>query len=91
MNSDADIVYLSLPNSMHFPWSKNIKKLGYHLIVDKPITTKVGELNQLIRIAKRKKLLLTEATFNYHNQFEFVKKFIGKLNNIEQVQVYQTF
>lgn len=87
-HSGADIVYLSLPNSMHFSWSKKILKLGYHLIVDKPITTKVGELNLLMRIAKKKKLLLTEATFfNYHRQFGFVKNFVGKLNNIEQVFV----
>ena len=87
-HSGADIVYLSLPNSMHYRWSKKILKFGYHLIVDKPITTKAGELNQLTRIAKRKKLLLTEATFfNYHKQFEFVKKFIGKLSYIEQVFV----
>ena len=86
--SGADIVYLSLPNSMHFSWSKKILKLGYHLIVDKPITTKSGELNQLIKIAKKKNLLLSEATFfNYHNQFGFVKKFIGKLSHIEKVFV----
>ena len=84
--SRANIVFLSLPNSMHFYWSKKILKLGFHLIVDKPITTKIGELNQLISIARKKKLLLTEATFfNYHKQFKFLKKFVGKLNNIEQV------
>ena len=71
--SHANIVFLSLPNSMHFYWSKKILKSGFHLIVDKPITTKVGELDQLISIAKKKKLLLTEATFfNYHEQFDFV-------------------
>jgi len=86
--SGADIVYLSLPNSMHFRWSKKILKSGFHLIVDKPITTKIDQLNYLISIAKRKKLLLTEATyFNYHRQFEIIQRFIGKLSNIEQVFV----
>jgi predicted dehydrogenase len=86
--SNADIVYLSLPNSMHFYWSKKILNSGFHLIVDKPITTKIEELNKLIEIAKKKNLLLTEATFfNYHRQFKFVKNFIGKLSNIEQVFV----
>jgi predicted dehydrogenase len=86
--SGADIVYLSLPNSMHFHWSKKVLNSGFHLIVDKPITTKIGELNQLIKIAKRKQLLLTEATFfNYHQQFELIKKYIGNLTNIEQIFV----
>ncbi len=87
-HSDANIVYLSLPNSMHFYWSEKILNLGFHLIVDKPITTKIGQLKHLIKIAKKNKLLLTEATFfNYHAQFELAKKHIGKLQNIEQIYV----
>ena len=86
--SGADIVYLSLPNSMHFNWSKKVLNSGFHLIVDKPITTRTGELNHLIKIAKKKQLLLTEATFfNYHKQFELTKKYIGNLSNIEQIFV----
>ena len=86
--SGADIVYLSLPNSMHFNWSKKVLNSGLHLIVDKPITTKMDQLNQLIKIAKKKQLLLSEAIFfNYHKQFEILKKYIGNLSNIEQIFV----
>ncbi len=86
--SGADIVYLSLPNSMHFNWSKKVLNSGFHLIVDKPITTRTGELNHLIKIAKKKQLLLSEATFfNYHKQFELIKKYIRNLSNIEQIFV----
>ena len=86
--SGADIVYLSLPNSMHFSWSKKVLNSGFHLIVDKPITTRIGELNHLLKIAKRKQLLISEATFfNYHNQFELIKQYIGNLSNIEQIFV----
>jgi NDP-hexose-3-ketoreductase len=86
--SGADIVYLSLPNSMHFSWSKKVLNSGFHLIVDKPITTKKGQLNYLIRIAKKNQLLLSEAIFfNYHKQFELIKKYISNLNNIKQIFV----
>ncbi len=84
--SHANIVFLSLPNSLHFYWSKKILKSGFHLIVDKPITTRIGELDQLISIAKKRKLLLSEATyFNYHKQFEFLKKSVGNLKNVKHV------
>ena len=87
-NSDASLVYLSLPNSMHFSWAKEVLKNGYHLLVDKPITTKLGELKQLMSIANKKKLLLSEAVFyNYHDQFGYIKKFCGNLKNIEQLFV----
>ena len=84
--SYANIVLLSLPNSLHFYWSKKILESGFHLIVDKPITTRVGELDQLITIARKKKLLLSEATFfNYHKQFKFLEKSVGNLKNVEHV------
>ncbi len=86
--SGADIVYLSVPNSMHFSLAKKILKYGYHLIVDKPITTNLGEVKKLISIANKNKLLISEAVFyNYHNQFDYLIKFCGNLKNIEQIFV----
>ena len=86
--SDAEIVYLSLPNSMHFKWAKKILINGYHLLVDKPITTKFGQLKNLIKISNKNKLLISEAVFfSYHNQFNYIKKFCGNLKNIEQLFV----
>ena len=86
--SGADIVYLSVPNSMHFNLAKKILNYGYHLIVDKPITTNRGELKKLIRIANKNNLMLSEAVFyNYHNQFNYLKKFCGNLKKIEQIFV----
>ncbi len=86
--SDANIVFISLPNSLHYYWSKQALLNGYHLIVDKPITVKRGQLKKLINIAKKKNLLISEATyFNYHKQFEFIRKKCGNFDNIEQILV----
>ena len=86
--SKADLVYLSIPNSMHFKLAKKILNYGYHLIVDKPITTNRGELKKLIGIANKNNLMLSEAVFyNYHSQFNYLKKFCGNLKKIEQIFV----
>jgi len=86
--SEADLVYLSIPNSMHFNLAKKILNYGYHLIVDKPITTNHGEIKKLISIANKNNLMLSEAVFyNYHNQFNYLKKFCGNLKKIEQIFV----
>ena len=86
--SEADLVYLSIPNSMHFNLAKKILNYGYHLIVDKPITTNRGEIKKLISIANKNNLMLSEAVFyNYHNQFNYLKKFCGNLKKIEQIFV----
>lgn len=77
-NSDANIVYISLPNSLHYNWAKKALLNGYHVIVDKPICYKVFETKELIKIAKLKKKLLSEAIFfNYHKQLQKVKKILS--------------
>jgi NDP-hexose-3-ketoreductase len=75
LNSGANIVYISLPNSMHFYWAKKAILLGYHVIIDKPICYKLSETRKLIALAKKKRKLLSEAIFfNYHEQ---IKKVVG--------------
>ena len=69
-NSDAKIVYISLPNSMHFLWAKNFLKKNFHVIVDKPICKNIKQMNELLKLSNKKKLLISESIFfYYHRQF----------------------
>ena len=54
-NSDAKIVYISLPNSLHFIWSMRALNKGFHTLVDKPATINLKQLYRLIKIAKKRK------------------------------------
>jgi len=86
--SDADIAYISLPNSLHYYWTLKSLKAGYHVIVDKPICATKNELENLISFAKKNKKLLAEATFfNYHKQIDLTKNKIGDLKNIKHIHV----
>ena len=87
-NSEANLVYISLPNSLHYMWAKKALLLGYHVIIDKPICYKLSETRELINLAKRKKKLLSEAIlYNYHNQINQAIKIAGGKNKINHVQV----
>ena len=37
-HSNADLVYISLPNAFHYYWAKKALNKNYHVIVDKPIS-----------------------------------------------------
>ena len=50
-NSGANLVYISLPNSLHYYWAKKALLLGYHVIIDKPICYKISETRELINLA----------------------------------------
>jgi NDP-hexose-3-ketoreductase len=87
-NSGANIVYISLPNALHFMWAKKALLMGYHVIIDKPFCYKFSETKELIKIAKKRKKLLSEAIFyNHHAQINKVIKLVGSKKNINKINV----
>lgn len=74
----AKIIYISLVNSKHFLWAKKALEANKHVIVDKPLTLNFKNSKELIDLAKKKKLIIQEATVFYlHNQFKTVLKKIN--------------
>ena len=84
-----DLIYISLTNHLHFKFAKLFLKKGYNVVVDKPITESLIKTRELIKIAKSKRLLLSEATlFNYHVVFQQIIKMIGGREKLEFLQSY---
>ena len=84
--SEADIVYISLPNSLHYKWAKKALNNGYHVIVDKPLCENFNKVKNLISIAKKNKRLLTEAIFfDYHAQISTALKLSGGVEKIKYI------
>ena len=82
-----NIIYVSLINSLHFKYAKILLKKGFNVIVDKPIACSLKKTKELLKIAKKKNLLLAEATlFNYHKVFYKMIKLCKGENNIMHIQ-----
>ena len=87
INSKPNIVYISLINKLHLKFAKFALEKNCNVIVDKPITKNFKLAKQLVEIAKKKKLLLAEATiFNYHSVYKKIIKIIGGINEITHIQ-----
>ena len=85
-NSRANLVYISLPNSLHYFWAKKALNNNYHVVVDKPLCENFLKTKKLLSLAKKKRKLLSEATFfNYHRQFNQAVKLIGGINKLIHV------
>ena len=70
------LIYNATPPKFHFSTSKLILSRGYNLIVEKPICLNAYQLNKLIHIAKKKKLIVFEnMMYFYTEQFLFFKNF----------------
>ena len=82
-----DIVYISLPNSLHYQWGKFTLKNKIHLIIDKPICLKESHVKNLIKLASKNDVLVAESTiFTYHPQIEKSLKLIGGFDKIQKIQ-----
>jgi D-xylose 1-dehydrogenase (NADP+, D-xylono-1,5-lactone-forming) len=64
---DIDAVYISLPNTMHCPWSIRALEAGKHVLCEKPLSRDVGEVEAAFDASERTGYLLSEAFMYRHN------------------------
>jgi predicted dehydrogenase len=82
----ANLVYVSTTNHSHFFWAMESLKAGFHTIIDKPATLRLQETEDLIRMAKGKRLLLSESiVYTYHPQLEMVIELLRRENTEARV------
>ncbi|MGK9052050.1 Gfo/Idh/MocA family protein [Neorhizobium petrolearium] len=57
----VDAVYIPLPTSQHVEWSVKAAEAGKHVLAEKPIALKAGEIETLIAARDRHGVLISEA------------------------------
>ena len=76
---DIDVIYNSLPNSLHAEWSVKAMLLGKHVLCEKPIATNTAEMDRIIAVAQQTGRVITEAfMYRHHPQTLLVKKQIDE-------------
>ena len=51
-NSDVDVVYIVLPNSMHLEFTERAAAAGKHVLCEKPMATSVAEAERMIKVCR---------------------------------------
>jgi len=88
---DIDIIYIALPNSLHHEWIiKSIKK-EKNILVEKPATLNLSQMQDVQNKLLNKNLLFTEAfMYRYHPQIiKVIKLILG--NAIGQLISMESF
>ncbi len=86
---DIDIVYIALPNSLHYEWILKCIKEGKKVLCEKPATVNFSQIKKIKEAILKKKLLFAEALmYRYHPQIIKVMELIneneiGKLISME--------
>ncbi|KAI0636110.1 NAD-P-binding protein [Trametes polyzona] len=85
---EIDVVYIALPNALHFEWAIRTLNAGKHALIEKPIADTADEARQIFALAERKGLVALEAIhFTFHPSTQRVKAIIdsGELGKVKSV------
>ncbi len=58
---DVDVVYISLPNNLHAPWSIKCAEAGKHILCEKPMAMTGAEAETVINTVRRHDVFFMEA------------------------------
>ena len=89
-DDETDIIYITTPHNTHIKFMIEALKNGKHVLCEKSITLNSEELEEAVKLAKEKNLILGEAMtiFNmplYAELLEIVNS--GKLGDVKMIQV----
>lgn len=75
---DLDAVYIPLPNSLHFEWTRRALEAGKHVLCEKPLTDSRAEAESLVQMAASAGLVLMENIFFVnHSQHDAIRDMIS--------------
>lgn len=82
-DSNIDTLYIAVPNHLHFEFTKKALDHKKHVICEKPFTSNLEELKELIALAKQNNCLLFEAITNqYLPVYQKIKKQLSSIGKI---------
>ena len=84
----VEVVYVALPNALHYEYSLRIMNAGKHVIVEKPFACTEAQAQHMIDVAREKELFLFEAISTCH--MPHIKKLKELLPRIGDISLVQT-
>lgn len=87
-DAEVDAVVIATPAKTHFPLAQQALNAGKHVFVEKPLATKVAEVDELALLAEKgRRVLMVGHTFLYHAPVLYVKQLItsGELGDIRYI------
>ena len=76
---DVEAVYISLPNSLHVPWSLRALEAGKHVLCEKPLSRRPADAEAAFRLAADRGLVLMEAfMYRHHPQTRRVAELVAE-------------
>ena len=76
-NSSIDAIVISTPVKTHFNLAMKALNSNKHILVEKPMSTKMNEIEKIERVSKKRKLTaMSGHTFLFNSAVNYIKKII---------------
>ena len=86
LESDADVIYIALPNQLHYETARRALLAGKHVIVEKPAAVVLTELQELCRLAAQQHKIFVEAmTLHHLPAWKSLREKVSELGEIRLV------
>ncbi len=83
----VEAVYVSLPNSLHHPWTMAALAVGKHVLCEKPYTRRPAEVDEAFDAAERAGLVLVEGfMWRYTPQTERLAEEAGRIGALRTIR-----
>jgi predicted dehydrogenase len=93
-SGEVDVVYISLPNSLHAEWTIRALEAGVHVLCEKPFALTLGEVDAMIAAARSTGRVLAEALmYRHHPQTKLIGDWVrsGRLGELSLVRSVFSF
>jgi D-xylose 1-dehydrogenase (NADP+, D-xylono-1,5-lactone-forming) len=93
-DDDIDVVYISLPNSLHVEWSIRALEAGKHVLCEKPLDRRTEAVERAFDAADRAGRLLMEAfMYRHHPQTHKAAELVraGAIGEVRQLRSLFSF
>jgi D-xylose 1-dehydrogenase (NADP+, D-xylono-1,5-lactone-forming) len=88
----VEAVYISLPNSLHHPWTMRALAAGKHVLCEKPYSRRPDEVETAFDAADRAGLVLSEAfMWRHHPQALRIVELLPELGGLQTVRATFNF
>src|SRR5664279_2746939 len=89
---DVDAVYISLPNSLHHPWTMAALAAGKHVLCEKPYTRRPAEVDEAFDAADAAGLVLAEAfMWRHHPQADAMRALLPEIGQLQLIRATFAF
>ena len=89
---EVEAVYISLPNSLHHPWTLRALEAGKHVLCEKPYSRRSVDVVTAFDAADRAGLVLTEGfMWRHHPQARTIGELLSDLGELQTIRATFSF